>query len=193
MNKKYFRPVFAHLKFEDHELAWHVFTTLSAGIDDGAPFRLAWTRTTWYYTVKDKAREMASLNQMLHDDNRYAMKNGISNIMGKQKKQGNAIIDEFNEKNDGLKDGDRRIIEKENEIEIEEEIDEEEYEIQQINNKYVLERSLISGEYIHKVDKILLTIPPMQKIENDLNDYIDQRIIDDNAYLESKKNMRYSN
>ena len=186
----FLRPVFAHLKFANHELAWKAFTLLSAGIEDGAPFRLAWTKTTWYYTVREKSREMMSLNQMLLEDNMFSSQSSLSVI------EGNEDGYDFETEEEIRNSEDKNLSEKQIAVEEEEEIDEEEYEIQQENNKYLVERSPTTGEYRHK-DKVLLTIAPMQKIENPLTDDIDDEASDgsnnllhnDNRY---NRNTRYS-
>lgn len=41
---------------------------LSSAIEEGAPFKLSWTRTSWYYNVKAKAKEMQTINQILLED-----------------------------------------------------------------------------------------------------------------------------
>lgn len=41
---------------------------LAAAIERGAPFKQSWTRTSWYYNVKAKAREMQMINQILLED-----------------------------------------------------------------------------------------------------------------------------
>ena len=189
----FFRPVFAHLKFANHQLAWKAFTILSAGIEDGAPFRLAWTKTTWYYTVREKSREMMLLNQMLLEDNIYASEIALNVIEGADNEGGYDF--ESEEQSEISKD--RNISEKQIEVEEEEEIDEEEYEIQQENNKYLVERSPTTGEYRHK-DKVLLTIAPMQKIDNPLIDNIDDEIFERSFNLDNNdniynRNTRYSN
>ena len=187
----FLRPVFAHLKFANHELAWKAFTLLSAGIEDGAPFRLAWTKTTWYYTVREKSREMMSLNQMLLEDNMYSSQSAQSVI------EANEDGYDFESEEEIRNSEDKNLSEKQIAIEEEEEIDEEEYEIQQENNKYLVERSPTTGEYRHK-DKVLLTIAPMQKIENPLTDDIDDEASDGSINLHHNdsrynRNTRYSN
>jgi hypothetical protein len=62
------RPVFVVLRFTAHALAWEAYVKISAAIEDGAPFKLSWTRTSWYYNVKAKAKEMQTINQILLED-----------------------------------------------------------------------------------------------------------------------------
>jgi hypothetical protein len=56
------------LRFTAHALAWEAYVKISAAIEDGAPFKLSWTRTSWYYNVKAKAKEMQTINQILLED-----------------------------------------------------------------------------------------------------------------------------
>lgn len=62
------RPVFVVLRFTAHSLAWEAYVKLSSAIEEGAPFKLSWTRTSWYYNVKAKAKEMQTINQILLED-----------------------------------------------------------------------------------------------------------------------------
>lgn len=44
------------------------YEKLEIAINEGAPFRQAWTKTNWYKTVRAKAKELNAINHMLMED-----------------------------------------------------------------------------------------------------------------------------
>ena len=62
------------LRFNEHHQAWESHRRILHAIDGGAPFRLAWTKTNWYHSVKAKAREMNVINNMLMEDSEFYVK-----------------------------------------------------------------------------------------------------------------------
>ena len=48
------KPVFVHLLFENHKLAWEAFHTLRQASQSGAPVKPSWIKTQWYWLCAQK-------------------------------------------------------------------------------------------------------------------------------------------
>jgi RNA recognition motif-containing protein len=48
------KPVFIHLQFENHKLAWEAFHTLRHASQAGAPVKPSWIKTQWYWLCAQK-------------------------------------------------------------------------------------------------------------------------------------------
>lgn len=70
---------------------------LSSSIEDGAPFKLSWTRTSWYFNVKAKAKEMHLINQILLEDAEYSEGYSASDYLASLEEDDEDEYDEFDE------------------------------------------------------------------------------------------------
>ena len=48
------KPVFVHLQFENHKLAWEAYHTLRQASQSGAPVKPSWIKTQWYWLCAQK-------------------------------------------------------------------------------------------------------------------------------------------
>ena len=71
------RPVFLHIEFQNHQLAWHAMSKMQVASTAGLPLRPAWVKSSWYRTVADKAR-LAEMSR--HVD-------ALSNMGAREKKR----------------------------------------------------------------------------------------------------------
>ena len=71
------------LRFNEHHQAWESHRRILHAIQGGAPFRLAWTKTNWYHSVRTKAREMNVINNLLMEDSEFYVKSWGEQARGK--------------------------------------------------------------------------------------------------------------
>ena len=53
LNKQLY-PVFIHIDFESHEVAWRAYYALRQAAKNGAPIKPTWIKSNWYYTIVDR-------------------------------------------------------------------------------------------------------------------------------------------